>query len=65
MIRISVLLLVFSFFGCGSNSEKPKENKGENTVTVKLTDEQLIDAVQKQTFKYFWDYAEPISGLAR
>ena len=30
-----------------------------------LTDEQLLDVVQKQTFQYFWDGAEPISGAAR
>src|SRR5690606_4874353 len=23
------------------------------------------DTVQKRTFKYFWDYAHPVSGLAR
>jgi hypothetical protein len=30
-----------------------------------LTDEQLLDLVQKQTIRYFWDYAHPESGLAR
>lgn len=30
-----------------------------------LTDEQLVDLVQRQTFRYFWDYAEPNSGMAR
>ena len=65
MVRISVLLLVFTFFGCGSNSDKSKQNEVENAVAVKLTDEQLLAKVQKQTFKYFWDYAEPNSGLAR
>src|SRR5690606_21236119 len=30
-----------------------------------LSDAELIDVVEKQTFKYFWDYAEPNSGLAR
>jgi len=64
MIRISVLLIAFIVFGCGSNTDKAKENV-ENTSEAKLTDEQLLDAVQKQTFKYFWDYAEPNSGLAR
>ncbi|MDI1256128.1 MAG: glucoamylase family protein [Flavobacterium sp.] len=34
-------------------------------VESKLTDEQLIDTVEKQTFKYFWDFAEPNSGMAR
>ena len=28
-------------------------------------DEKLLDLVQKQTFNYFWDGAEPTSGLAR
>ncbi|TPG32118.1 glucoamylase family protein [Flavobacterium pectinovorum] len=65
MVRISVLLLVFTFFGCGSNPDKSKEKEGENAVAVKLTDEQLLATVQKQTFKYFWDYAEPNSGLGR
>lgn len=30
-----------------------------------LTDEQLLDLVQKQTFRYFWDFAHPVSGMAR
>ena len=33
--------------------------------TQKLSDEQLLDLVQKQTFAYFWDFAHPVSGLAR
>lgn len=30
-----------------------------------LTDEQLMELVQKQTFQYFWDFGHPVSGLAR
>lgn len=30
-----------------------------------LTDEQLLDLVQKQTFRYFWDFSHPVSGMAR
>jgi len=30
-----------------------------------LPDDQLLDVVQKQTFQYFWDGAEPTSGAAR
>ena len=29
-----------------------------------LPDEALIEAVQRQTFRYFWDGADPASGLA-
>src|SRR5688572_20064327 len=30
-----------------------------------LSDSALIDLVQKQTFRYFWDFAHPVSGLSR
>lgn len=30
-----------------------------------ITDEELLTKVQEQTFKYFWDFAHPVSGLAR
>lgn len=32
---------------------------------TKLSDDQLLDLVQKQTFQYFWDFGHPVSGLAR
>jgi hypothetical protein len=30
-----------------------------------ISDEELLTLVQQQTFKYFWDFAHPVSGLAR
>ncbi len=30
-----------------------------------LSDNALLDLVQQQTFRYFWDYGHPVSGLAR
>lgn len=30
-----------------------------------LPDSALLELVQKQTFRYFWDYAHPVSGMAR
>lgn len=30
-----------------------------------ITDSALLDLVQQQTFKYFWDFGHPVSGLAR
>ena len=30
-----------------------------------VTNEELLTLVQEQTFKYFWDFAHPVSGLAR
>jgi len=31
----------------------------------RISDNELLDKVQQQTFKYFWDYGHPISGLSR
>ena len=30
-----------------------------------VTDDQLLDLVEKQTLKYFWEFGHPTSGLAR
>lgn len=30
-----------------------------------ISDEELLTKVQEQTFKYFWDFGHPTSGLAR
>jgi hypothetical protein len=35
-----------------------EDNDDDNT-------NDLLSVVQKQTFKYFWDYADPVSGMAR
>ena len=31
----------------------------------RISDPALLDLIQQQTFKYFWDYGHPVSGLAR
>ena len=33
--------------------------------TFEMTDDQFLDMVQEYTFRYFWDFAHPVSGLAR
>lgn len=30
-----------------------------------VSDEELLTIIQQQTFKYFWDFAHPVSGLSR
>ncbi|TVZ14078.1 glucoamylase family protein [Maribacter sp. MAR_2009_72] len=52
--------------GCNGQSSKSKDNgQEESKKLTEITDEQLLDSVQKQTFNYFWEGAEPTSGLAR
>ena len=50
----TTLLLLFLLFG-GTGFSQQKN----------LSDSALLDLVQKQTFRYFWDFAHPQSGLAR
>ena len=64
---ISVILLLFMvciFYNCAFDNKKNKENITE-TSYQSITDNQLLDTIQRQTFNYFWDGAEPNSGLAR
>lgn len=52
--------------GCNGQSSKSKlRDQDKQKEDIKITDEQLLDSVQKQTFNYFWEGAEPTSGLAR
>ncbi|WP_037316134.1 glucoamylase family protein [Salegentibacter sp. Hel_I_6] len=61
---LSFFIISLLLFGCKSESEKNK-NELEKSETETLSEEALLDTVQKQTLKYFWDYAEPNSGMAR
>lgn len=50
------------------NSPNRTENdtgKEAEATSQSLSDDSLINLVQKQTFQYFWEGAEPHSGLAR
>jgi hypothetical protein len=42
---------------------KPK-TRSARSVSRKLCDNELLDRVQHQTFRYFWEGAHPVSGLA-
>jgi hypothetical protein len=60
------LLLLFAY--ADAQKKTPEKKMGGIPVTgvVKgLSDSALLDLVQKQTFRYFWDFAHPTSGLAR
>ncbi|MDB5086850.1 MAG: beta-glucosidase [Mucilaginibacter sp.] len=58
--------------------QSSKNGSLQSVITVQLTtaidstnkfpvisDDQLLDLVEKQTLKYFWDFGHPTSGLAR
>lgn len=59
---IAFFLFLFSYNKTGS--EKQELIPGIKKQTG-LPDSVLLNLVEKQTFNYFWDGAEPVSGLAR
>ena len=60
--KSSTLFITLIFFiACKDESKK----KSGSTEPDRLSEEALLDTVQKQSLKYFWDYAEPNSGMAR
>jgi len=42
-----------------------KDPKVKIDIQKNLSDTALLTLVQKQTFRYFWDFAHPVSGMAR
>lgn len=70
-LKILYIITVCCFsVSCNSNGEKKDQHGSKDDVVAKQTyadlkDEALLDTIQYQTFNYFWDGAEPNSGLAR
>ncbi len=66
LVLISVFLAVASLVaGCNGQKTTKKDSLAENVSNSTYSDEELLDLLQLQTFNYFWDGAEPTSGLAR
>src|SRR4249919_3794779 len=65
---IAILFSLFIVFS-KTNAQKNQQNSSQGVPVVGivkgLSDSALLDVVQKQTFRYFWDFAHPVSGMAR
>lgn len=59
---ILILLTGCTLFSCRGGKT---DSDGINTNPITLSDDSLLTLVQRQTFQYFWDGAEPVSGMAR
>ncbi|MDB5123326.1 MAG: hypothetical protein JWP94_1455 [Mucilaginibacter sp.] len=61
------LLILLSTYCIAQGPEKTIVSDGIKPVGIikGLTDSALLDVVQRQTFRYFWDFGHPVSGLAR
>ncbi|MCL2127493.1 MAG: hypothetical protein FWH38_04505 [Treponema sp.] len=59
--KLYALVIIAVFAGCLAACS-------QNVSTVRpppVTGEELLTLAQEQTFKYFWDYGHPVSGMAR
>jgi hypothetical protein len=64
-ISISVALLVGVGIILFENIPAISQGSAIRTNGNKITDDSLLTLVQYRTFLYFWDGAEPVSGMAR
>ena len=63
---VSILLFCFvSYYSCKSYKNEIDRSTYNKNIKIKYANEDLLDTIQKQTFNYFWEGAEPNSGLAR
>tara|TARA_B100001059_G_scaffold235599_1_gene281814 strand:- start:11396 stop:12763 length:1368 start_codon:yes stop_codon:yes gene_type:complete len=67
---LAILLVTTIFnYSCENpnNITPPPADVGfiSSEIIDEITFEELLELTQEKTFKYFWDFAEPISGLAR
>lgn len=47
-----------------SGNESPLSDSVD-AITHIMSDEEFLDMVQRATFRYFWDWGDPVSGIAR
>lgn len=67
-IHITAFAMVCILFGSISCQAQPSASVtalSPHKVMKGLADSALLDEVQRQTIRYFWDFAHPVSGLAR
>ena len=66
IFSLVLMAIVLMVEGCNGRKTEDKEKKSDAILENQtITDDELMDKVQKQTFEYFWEGAEPNSGLAR
>ncbi len=65
MTKIITILLLCALllFSCKSDKKKTVAVISDQNEKMDYSDEQLLDTIQKQTFNYFWEGAEPTSGM--
>ena len=64
-ISIWLCLIILILVDCSSSDKNRLRQSGTLSGQEKITEDSLMTLVQYRTFRYFWDGAEPNSGMAR
>lgn len=64
-VLTAFILVFWTIVSCGGDEPMEPSNNIPDPPEKTLTDEELLDLTQKETFSYFWDFAEANSGAAR
>ena len=64
---LSVFTFAVLLFVSSCTDQRSHQQSGAHVVprSMAASDSALLDIVQRQTFRYFWDFAHPVSGMAR
>ena len=67
MLRRLFIFIIACFFSMNLFAQHSAQKNSIASVGIikNISDSALLDIIQKQTFRYFWHYAHPVSGLAR
>jgi hypothetical protein len=60
-----IFILLLYAWGISSSTDQKEKKFNKKPFSINLPDDSLLTLVQYRTFQYFWDGAEPISGMAR
>ncbi len=59
-LLFTCLLSILLLNSCSAQGTKKANEKSK----VQLSDDSLLTLIERQTFRYFWEGAEPVSGMA-
>ncbi|MGO1520543.1 MAG: glucoamylase family protein [Sphingobacterium sp.] len=64
-ITFALMILAAGLQSCQNTPRENQQSDNRSNDSTALTDDSLMTRIQQQTFRYFWEGAEPNSGLAR
>lgn len=64
-ITFALIIMAAGLQSCQNKLRENQQSGNSASDSTGMTDDSLMTKIQQQTFRYFWEGAEPNSGLAR